>query len=235
MGMKRLAAVVLVVAGVMVPACAQRGGSHGGFSGHGAAVSRGGLTGPVSGRFAGSTGSGGSHFVSRPGGYPGYTAGVSRYRPPYTGSWRYRRPYENPYRSGIRYVYPGWAGAYLAGYPYDIGYDNSQAPQDNGSEGYAAQPDEQGPLDANYPPYPAYQAPPAQQVPSSAENEDAVTLVFKDGRAPEQIRNYVLTSKTLYVGDLHRREIPIDDLDLTATAKVNHDAGVDFHLPNSSN
>jgi hypothetical protein len=131
------------------------------------------------------------------------------------------------------------AGAYFVGYPYDFGYDDSQAPQINGGEGYATQPDDQGPLDANYPPYPpypVYQHPPAQQqAPLSADNEDAVTLVFKDGRAPEQIHNYVLTSKTLYVGDQHRREIPISELDLTATAKANHDAGVDFHPPNSSN
>jgi hypothetical protein len=65
-------------------------------------------------------------------------------------------------------------------------------------------------------------------------SEEAVTLIFKDGRPPEQIHNYVLTRTTLYVGDQHRRAIPTDQLDLVATAKVNQDAGVEFQLPNAS-
>jgi hypothetical protein len=63
--------------------------------------------------------------------------------------------------------------------------------------------------------------------------EEAVTLIFKDGRPPEQIHNYLLTRTTLFVGDQGRRAIPTDQLDLVATAKVNQDAGVDFQLPNA--
>jgi hypothetical protein len=63
-------------------------------------------------------------------------------------------------------------------------------------------------------------------------SEEAVTLIFKDGRPPEQIHNYLLTRSTLYVGDPHRA-IPTDQLDLDATAKVNQAAGVDFQLPDS--
>jgi hypothetical protein len=66
---------------------------------------------------------------------------------------------------------------------------------------------------------------------SALESEDAVTLVFKDGRPPEQIHNYLLTRTTLYVRDQHGRDIPLDQLDLAATQKLNHDAGVDFQLP----
>ncbi len=62
-------------------------------------------------------------------------------------------------------------------------------------------------------------------------SEDAVTLIFKDGRPPEQIHNYVLTRTTLFVGDQRRRAIPTDQLDLVATARVNQEAGVDFQLP----
>jgi hypothetical protein len=65
------------------------------------------------------------------------------------------------------------------------------------------------------------------------EPEDAVTLVFKDGRPNEQIRNYMLTRTTLYVQDAQRRVIPVADLDLAATQKVNKEAGVDFQLPGS--
>jgi hypothetical protein len=66
--------------------------------------------------------------------------------------------------------------------------------------------------------------------PSLYDNE-AVTLVFKDGRAPEKIYNYALTRTTLYVTDGRRREIPVAALDLAATEKVNRAAGVRFQLP----
>jgi len=62
-------------------------------------------------------------------------------------------------------------------------------------------------------------------------NEDGVTLVFKDGRPPVQIHDYVLTRNTVYVWDRHQRVIPIDQLDMVATAKANSDAGIDFELP----
>jgi hypothetical protein len=38
----------------------------------------------------------------------------------------------------------------------------------------------------------------------------------------------------LYVRDQRHRDIPLDQLDLDATQKVNHDAGVDFQLPKIS-
>jgi hypothetical protein len=56
-------------------------------------------------------------------------------------------------------------------------------------------------------------------------------LIFKDGRPPMQIHNYLLTRDTLFVGDRHPSEIPVDQLDLGETAKVNRAAGVDFRLP----
>jgi hypothetical protein len=64
--------------------------------------------------------------------------------------------------------------------------------------------------------------------------EAAVTLVFKDGRPTEQINNYMLTRKTLFVQEQRLREIPVDQLDLAATEKVNQEVGVDFHLPGTS-
>ena len=64
-----------------------------------------------------------------------------------------------------------------------------------------------------------------------APSQDALTLVFADGRPSVQIHNYMLTRTTLYVLDAHRRDIPLDELDLAATAKVNRDAGIDFRLP----
>jgi hypothetical protein len=65
----------------------------------------------------------------------------------------------------------------------------------------------------------------------SLYDNDAVTLIFKDGRAPEKIYNYALTRTTLYVTDAKRQEIPVAALDLAATEKVNRTAGVRFQLP----
>jgi hypothetical protein len=62
-------------------------------------------------------------------------------------------------------------------------------------------------------------------------NEEGVTLVFKDGRTPVQIHDYVLTRNTVYVWDRHQRVIPIDQIDMVATAKANSEAGIDFELP----
>jgi len=61
-----------------------------------------------------------------------------------------------------------------------------------------------------------------------------VTLIFKDGRPAEQIRNFILTPGTLYVGGEYRREISVDDIDLAATASVNRELGVEFQLPATS-
>lgn len=166
--------------------------------------------------------------------YQGAAAGAFGRRPPYAptnqGSWRYRRPYVSPYRGGIPYGVSGWIAPYYLGFPDDSGDDESSSANPAG-EGYDQQPDDQAP-----PPWPSIydQGPvaPAYSTPQPApETEAAVTLIFKDGRPPEQIHNYLLTRDTLFVGDRRPSEIPVDQLDLAATAKVNRDAGVDFRLP----
>ena len=162
---------------------------------------------------------------------------------------RHRRPYRSIYGSGYGSgfvygyggpLYGGWWGPGYYDYPDDAGYDDSAsgyADAGNYPPGYYPQPDAQQP-DVPYepPPYnsyrPAYSAP----VQSSAipEHSQAITLVFKDGRAPEQIHNYILSRTTLSVLDEHRREIPVDQLDLDATVKANRAAGVEFQLPRAS-
>ena len=74
-------------------------------------------------------------------------------------------------------------------------------------------------------------AKPAAVAQASLYDDQAVTLIFKDGRAPETIHNYALTRTTLYVTDGRAREIPVAALDLAATEKVNRAAGVRFQLP----
>lgn len=147
-----------------------------------------------------------------------------RYRRPYRG--RYRQPYLNAAWS----VWPGWTVPYYIGYPDDYGYDDDQEAQ--------AQPDQQdayggapyGGVQEPWPAYPPEQATASQPVAAPAPQEP-VTLIFKDGRPPEQVRNYMMTGSTLYILDQKRREISTKDLDLTATADANRKAGVDFSLP----
>jgi hypothetical protein len=68
-----------------------------------------------------------------------------------------------------------------------------------------------------------------QYVPGSA---DTVTLIFKDGRPPEQIQNYLATRSTLTVIDgRHHHDIPLADLNIPATIKANRETGVGFQLP----
>jgi hypothetical protein len=156
----------------------------------------------------------------------------------------------------IHYVYgwgwPLWSGWGL-GYPYlfpsYLGYPDSYDSQPDSYSG-ASQPypyEDNGPYET--PPQDEYGPPPpgsytpwpyGSQAPSAAEPssppvpESPVTLVFKDGRPPQQIHNYLLTATTLSVLDPRRQEIPVDQIDLAATAKVNRDAGVSFALPGGS-
>ena len=99
---------------------------------------------------------------------------------------------------------------------------NAQAPPpDSGyDEAYGQAP----------PPRPAYQ--PQAAAPAPIPDQPEITLLFKDGRPPQQVQNYAVTSTTLYVLDgERRREIPLDEIDLPQTEKTNRDAGLDFEIP----
>lgn len=66
---------------------------------------------------------------------------------------------------------------------------------------------------------------------SASDQSSATVLVFKDGRKAE-VKNYAILGDVLY--DLtpgHPRKIPLSDLDLEATQKVNEDLGTSFQLP----
>lgn len=69
------------------------------------------------------------------------------------------------------------------------------------------------------------------QPPTPSDDEETVILVYKDGRPPLQIRNYILTRSAIYLTGKHFNEILLSDIDLQATQRVNWDAGVTFKLP----
>jgi len=156
----------------------------------------------------------------------------------------HRRPYISPYRSGYPYLFApggGWIGPGYLGYPdaLDDDSDQSQAANpdsggyDNGYDGNGYGSDNGGMEPPRWPALGPYAPSTNQAQPSTAssQGQQAVTLVFNDGRAPLKIYNYLLTPTTLFVQDGNNREIPLSQLDMTATAKANEDAGVEFKLP----
>ncbi len=69
--------------------------------------------------------------------------------------------------------------------------------------------------------------------PSAAIPNEVATkiLVMRDG-SKKEIRNYAILGKNLFdLSDGRSRRIPLDDVDVKATTKLNEDNGVDFKLP----
>ena len=58
-----------------------------------------------------------------------------------------------------------------------------------------------------------------------------MTLIFNDGRPPEQAYNYMVTPTTFYVLDGERQTIPLRELDMDATNYVNRKTGIDLRVP----
>ena len=239
--MKPLFAVALVVAGLAIPACAQRGGSRGGAIGHGggfathsAPPSRAGF--PSVGRttFLGAPQLryGANHQISAPARGPIDIDSYRRIGHPIIDRDRYRRPYLPIYAAGFAYTYPAYFGSGYLSYPDYAPSDDPTyvAPQQPAS--YAVNESEAPVEQAQATPPESYRPPYVRpQTVQDLGAETPVTLIFKDGRPSEQIQNYMLTRTTLYVQEQHLREIAVDDLDLPATQRANRPAGVDFQLP----
>jgi len=171
---------------------------------------------------------------------PGY-AGVSPARPGIYGRPG-GRVVARGYGYGIGYPYGYGLGFYDPAFGYDDSafYDTTGPTPDPAASAYAdpnayanqnaapyvADANPPAPTATQPEPAPIYR--PAQPAPAA---EDAVTIIFKDGRPPLEVHNYALTRTTLYVTDAKHRDIPVADLDLPATVKANADAGVPFQLP----
>jgi len=70
-----------------------------------------------------------------------------------------------------------------------------------------------------------------QPRPSVEEKTPTTILVFRDGHRSE-VQNYAIAGQTLWVFTEQRaRKMPVSDLDVEATKKVNADRGVEFRLP----
>lgn len=76
---------------------------------------------------------------------------------------------------------------------------------------------------------PSYQGPSSS---GAAATEEQLTLIFKNGRAPKTIGNYIMDTKALTDVDPQNYErIPIEEIDVAATARANRPRGVDFEVP----
>ncbi len=144
------------------------------------------------------------------------------------------RPYY--YSSGVYLApgYLGYGGYYGGSYGYadDSSYgDQSAAPAGADMSAQGPAPDEA--YQQAYAPLPARPLYEPQAAASPAvPDQPEITLLFKDGRPPQQVQNYAVTRTTLYVLDgERRREIPLDEIDLPQTEKTNRDAGLDFEIP----
>lgn len=148
-----------------------------------------------------------------------------------------RRSFNNWYS----YNYPTWP---VYGYPYVIDpgfYDWGNS--DSGDSGASAY--DQGGTTPAYPaPYPGEgYGPPSQQpfapapaaVSAPLSNKQPLTVIFKDGRAPIKMQNYMMTATVLTDLDAqHYEQIPLDQVDRVATQWVNSAAGVDFQIPSAA-
>jgi len=59
-----------------------------------------------------------------------------------------------------------------------------------------------------------------------------LTVIFKGGRTPEKMQNYMVTSSALTNLDgEHFEKIPLDQIDVAATQQANRSSGIDFEVP----
>lgn len=149
-----------------------------------------------------------------------------------SGNPRYRRPTSYGRRSYYPYrVYP-YAGYY--GWYSDPLYDAGD--QDSYADAYAPAPyrDDSGvqrDLDQLNGKVDRLQADVEARNRPREEQEPATALVFRDQHV-EEVRNYAIAGGTLWVlNEQAAKKIPLAQLDIPATVKVNDDRGVDFQIP----
>ena len=153
------------------------------------------------------------------------------------------------FRGPWRYGYPGWYG-YYDPYWYDPYWWWDSSSYDDGPNNY---------VDGQYQDYaqgndgPGYENEQSLEEQSDRENAEQniyahlrpneplhseltapsppTTLVFRD-QHKQEIQNYAIIGQTLWnFSDQRTQKIPLSDLDIPATQKVNEDRGVNFRLP----
>jgi hypothetical protein len=149
----------------------------------------------------------------------------------FAGSFYCRQFFSRRPSLGIEPVYPGWFPT--AG--YDTDQDVPPAPEAEQDPQLSAQVgnlaaevemmrEDQAVRDSRGAPY-------AEPYGAAEETPPATVLVYRDGHQME-IQNYAILGKTLWVFSGQRtRQVPLADLDLSATQRANEDRGIDFVVP----
>ncbi len=254
-----IAAFVVLVLVAFVSASAQRGGMRASGGGRGGAAGRaightsGGGHGFASGRSIGRTSGGrtsGSHAFGgmRAGLHTGIGARPS-FRGGGFGGGRIRsRGFHRCFGCRRGFGYPWYAGYAYAGYydpywwwdsssSYDRDYDEDRelalaSEMDALSveeQRLREQEDREQERDQDL--Y-ARRSQPREREDERAAVVPETALVFRDQHV-EEVRNYAIAGGTLWVLNDHRagKKIPLAQLDLDATVKMNDDRGVDFQVP----
>jgi hypothetical protein len=160
-------------------------------------------------------------------------------------------PHHHHYPRTFGFVSPYGSYYYGAYVPYTADYDadpaytshvpgtfnSSQSPGYPYPPQYAPQPNYYSP-DSSPPPVNSTPEPqdqmsnPRTSQSDSASDEFAepTVLVFRDGHRQE-VASYAIMGSTLFVLSGPRLRIPIAELDIPATERVNQSRGVDFHVP----
>lgn len=235
-----IAAFFLFVA--VVSASAQRGGmhasagSHGGFGGHSGSVghSSGGPHIGGTGFSGGHISSGfGSHFgpgsrsLSRGDHSPGGRFHDRGFRHGCFGCFGYGYPYYS-------YYTPYWWYDSYSSYDADYERERQEADEMNAENLEEQQQMREQDQDAYAQPRRGRMSVQASDPRPHEEETQAPTtaLVFRDQHV-EEVKNYAIAGGTLWVLNDHQagKKIPLAQLDLAATAKMNDDRGVDFQVP----
>jgi hypothetical protein len=215
-----------------VPVWAQR---HGGSGGGGSHFSSG---------SSGHSFSGSSFSASHGGDYGGsvtHSAGVGvqgfrssyatpNYRRRTVSKWVYYYPYGNYYRYGA-YPYYGWYSGW-PGYQTDDQNQTADVYADPSNPGpYRDESGLQSDVQALSGKIDRLQADVEARNRPKPEQEPATALVFRDQHV-EEVHNYAIAGGMLWVlNEEAAKKIPLAQLDLDATVKMNDDRGVDFQVP----
>lgn len=223
-----IAAFVVLVA--LVTASGQRGGVRASGGGHGGFGGRGGAVGHASGgpAFGAMHAASGAHSHFREGGFRGVHFRTFRNHC-HGCRWRYGYP-----------AYWGYAGYYApygwwdSSSSYDLDEDRAREIS-LANEMNALSLEEQRMREREdwererYEDVYARRAQPREE--ERAAVAPATVLVFRD-QHQQEVRNYAIAGGTLWVlSEQAAKKIPLTDLDLAATMKVNDERGTGFQVP----
>jgi len=73
--------------------------------------------------------------------------------------------------------------------------------------------------------------PPRVQTPAQATTAELPTILVYPDKHIEEVKNYAIVGEVLWIFGDHVKKIPLMDIDLAATSKLNDERGVYFEVP----